>query len=33
MRRDQNPWIARYFGGPRGRAAEVRNEPDAEHRG
>ena len=23
MRRDQNPWIARYFGGPRGRAAEV----------
>ena len=33
MRRDQNPWIARYFGGPRGRAAEARNDPGAERRG
>jgi phospholipid/cholesterol/gamma-HCH transport system ATP-binding protein len=32
MRHDDNPWIARYFGGPRGRAAEARNEPEAESR-
>jgi phospholipid/cholesterol/gamma-HCH transport system ATP-binding protein len=32
MRREDNPWIARYFGGPRGRAAEMRNESEAESR-
>ena len=26
LRRDNNPWIARYFGGVRGRAAEARND-------
>jgi phospholipid/cholesterol/gamma-HCH transport system ATP-binding protein len=29
MRSDPNPWITRYFGGPRGRAAEARNQPEA----
>ncbi len=35
LRRDDNPWIARYFGGVRGRAAEARNETpsQAESRG
>jgi len=33
MRRDDNPWIKRYFRGPRGRAAEARNEAGAEGRG
>jgi phospholipid/cholesterol/gamma-HCH transport system ATP-binding protein len=32
MRHDDNPWIARYFGGPRGRAAAARNEPEPESR-
>jgi phospholipid/cholesterol/gamma-HCH transport system ATP-binding protein len=32
MRQDDNPWIARYFGGPRGRAAEARNEFEADTR-
>jgi phospholipid/cholesterol/gamma-HCH transport system ATP-binding protein len=32
MRQDENPWIARYFGGPRGRAAEARNEFEADAR-
>ena len=32
MRRDQDPWITRYFGGTRGRAAEARNAPEARTR-
>jgi phospholipid/cholesterol/gamma-HCH transport system ATP-binding protein len=33
LRRDGNPWIARYFGGARGRAAQARNEQSAESGG
>jgi ABC-type transporter Mla maintaining outer membrane lipid asymmetry ATPase subunit MlaF len=30
--RDDDPWISRYFGGPRGRAAQARSD-SAENRG
>jgi phospholipid/cholesterol/gamma-HCH transport system ATP-binding protein len=33
LRRDDNPWIARYFGGPRGRAAQARSDTGAESGG
>lgn len=33
LRRDDNPWISRYFGGARGRAAEARNDVPASAQG
>jgi phospholipid/cholesterol/gamma-HCH transport system ATP-binding protein len=33
LRRDDNPWISRYFGGARGRAAEARNDVPASPQG